>query len=280
MPRVALIKALKRTAITTMGHKYSDSSSSDSGSGDEHKHHKDKKKKDKKEKKDKKHDKHSESTSSGIPGFPTPPQPAGAPLQPQGMHFSPVSDAHAFRAPSPSFQSQQHPQSGFPSQSPSQRPPPSGFRLPLTTDGQFPGSQQAGQPPCFDADGISPVFFGSALFPNAVHPCKVAPHLSSPCRVPYGGGEFEHHGRYDLLPFTQDMQLIPASGGYLPPGCHPIEGGYEELNGKNEKLYHAVATINGVRVPGKAGEHLRGANVAFGGAEVYARDYELLVWRQ
>ena len=102
------------------------------------------------------------------------------------------------------------------------------------------------------------------------------------CRVPYGGGEYEHTGRYDLLrkfllfhyplihdprnyltllnlisswpykAFTQDMELIPASGGVLPPGRRPVEGGYE--NGI--KLYHAVGQIDGVRVPGKCGEHL------------------------
>ncbi|EJD06561.1 uncharacterized protein FOMMEDRAFT_76119 [Fomitiporia mediterranea MF3/22] len=138
-----------------------------------------------------------------------------------------------------------------------QHAPPSGFRIPLTTDAPFPPSQQSLQPPCHDADGVSPVYFGSALFPSAVHPCKVAPHLSpTPCRVPYGGAEREHHGRYDLLPFTQDMELIPASGGHIPPGRQPVEGGYEEHDGRSVKLYHAVVTINGVRVPGKCGEHL------------------------
>lgn len=36
--------------------------------------------------------------------------------------------------------------------------------------------------------------------PNSIHPCKVAPALgSSLVRVPYGGGEHEHQGQYDLL---------------------------------------------------------------------------------
>ncbi|KAH8118026.1 hypothetical protein DFH11DRAFT_1498014, partial [Phellopilus nigrolimitatus] len=138
---------------------------------------------------------------------------------------------------------------------PYSRPPPSGYRIPLTTEAPFPSMQQAGQAPCIDSDGISPVYFGSALFPNAVHPCKIAPHLHTPCRVPYGGQESEHKGRFDLLPFTQDMELIHVTGGQIPPGRRPVEGGYEE-NGN--KLYHAVATINGVRVPGKCGEHLVG----------------------
>ena len=48
------------------------------------------------------------------------------------------------------------------------------------------------------------------------------------------------------------MELSPASGGIIFPGRRPVEGGYE----KGFKLYHAVGQINGVRAPGKCGEHL------------------------
>lgn len=133
-------------------------------------------------------------------------------------------------------------------------PPPSGFRIPLNTDAALPPPQQLGQPVSFDADGRSPVFLGSAIFPNSVHPCKICPHLSPPCRVPYGGGEHEHHGRYDLLPFDQNtMEWVHTAQGRVTPGRRPVEGGYEQGGGK---LYHALAVIDGVRVPGKAGEHL------------------------
>lgn len=103
-------------------------------------------------------------------------------------------------------------------------------------------------------DGVSPVYFASAIFQSSVQPCKITPHFTRVCRVPYGGVEYEHNGRYDLLPFTPDtMELVRTSYGQLPPGRRPVEGGYEE-NGA--KLYHAVAVTSGVRVPGKAGEHL------------------------
>lgn len=49
------------------------------------------------------------------------------------------------------------------------------------------------------------------------------------------------------------MELVHTSGGRLPPGKRPVEGGYEE---HGAKLYHAVAEIKGVKVPGKTGEHL------------------------
>lgn len=89
---------------------------------------------------------------------------------------------------------------------------------------------------------------------GSVHPCKVCPDLNPPCRVAYGGQEFEHYGRYDLLPFDPNsMELVPTSHGQIPSGRRPIEGGYEE-NGS--KLYHALARIDQVLVPGKAALHL------------------------
>jgi hypothetical protein len=133
-------------------------------------------------------------------------------------------------------------------------PPPSGYRLPLTTEAAFPTDFiRTGQPPFCDADG-SPVFIGSALLEKSVHPCKIGPHLQPFTSVPYGGVEYGHQGRFDLLPFVPNlMEWVPASYGRIPSGRGPVEGGYEE-NGA--KLYHAVAVVNGLKVPGKAGEHL------------------------
>jgi hypothetical protein len=138
--------------------------------------------------------------------------------------------------------------------SPQVSQPPSGNRIPLnTTSNFFPNSSELGPPPCFDADG-SPVYLGSALFPRSVHPCKIGMHLEGHALVAYGGGEQSHKGRYDLLPFVpQSMEFVRTSRGLIPQGRRPVEGGYEE-NGA--KLYHAVAMVNGVRVPGKTGLHL------------------------
>ncbi|KAH9481355.1 pH-response regulator protein palA/RIM20 [Psilocybe cubensis] len=154
-------------------------------------------------------------------------------------------------------------------------PPPSGYRLPLTTSAAFPDHYQTGQPPFYDADGTSPIFIGSALFEKSVHPCKIGPHLQPFASVPYGGGEHGHHGRYDLLPFRPDqMEFVHTSHGRIPPGRRPVEGGYEE---GGERLYHAVGMVNGVKVPGKAGEHLNGCRLAFGGVEYSLEDnYEIL----
>jgi Protein of unknown function (DUF3421) len=132
-------------------------------------------------------------------------------------------------------------------------PPPSGFRLALSPSSPFPFAR-AGQPPCHDLDRHQPVFLGSALFDRSVHPCKIAPHLPNPCRVPFGGAEHEHTGRYDLLPFDPaTMEFIRTAHGRVPAGRRPVEGGYEE---HGPKLYHAVGVVQGLRVPGKTAEHL------------------------
>jgi hypothetical protein len=112
---------------------------------------------------------------------------------------------------------------------------------------------------------------------NSVHPCKIGKHLQPYVSVPYGGVEHGHRGRYDLLPYMPDqMEFVPTSNGRIPYGRRPIEGGYED---HGARLYHAVALINGIRVPGKTGEHLGACNVSFGGAEHVIRNYEILCWR-
>lgn len=157
--------------------------------------------------------------------------------------------------------------------------PPQGRRLQTETTTTFPSPDIVGVPPFRDVGG-DPIYVGSAVFPNssAVHPCKLAPALSPPCRVAYGGAEYEHSGRYDLLPITPEMEWVPTGYGRIPQGRKPIDGGFEETG---ERLFHAVAVVEGVSVPGKTAVHLRAANVAFGGAEIQVEDgYWILCWRE
>ena len=226
----------------------SSSSESSSSSDSDRSHKKHKPKKDKKlKKKDKSkidqgsHVYHTSTTSSSAYIHNAQPNPIR-----DHTHQAPMS----FPEPSPKFPSEDYTPPQY------QEAPPSGFRVPLTTQAAFPDHAQAGPAPFTDLDG-SPVFIGSALMERSVHPCKIGPHLQPSCvAVPYGGTEFSHHGRYDLLPYReQDMEWVPASHGRIPEGRRPVEGGYEE--GGN-KLYHAAAHISGanLKVPGKAGEHL------------------------
>lgn len=145
-----------------------------------------------------------------------------------------------------------HPPPAYDHNPSSPRPPVSGYRI-LSNTGAFP-AEGAGQPVAYDADGRSPIYIGSAMLPNAVHPCKISPALQPHCRVPYGGGEHEHHGSYDLLPFRSEMmEWVITSNGQIPHGRQPIVGGYEDTGAQ---LYHALARVNNVEVPGKTGAHL------------------------
>ncbi|KAF8135037.1 hypothetical protein EV363DRAFT_1322334 [Boletus edulis] len=158
------------------------------------------------------------------------------------------------------------------------RPPPSGYRIALNGSSPFPKPSYAKTPPCYDTEGTNPVFLGSAIFNNSVHPCKIVPHLTPHCCVPYGGSEVKHDGRYDLLPFDPEtMEWVPTSLGRIPAHRQPVQGGYED-NGAI--LYHAIATVRDVRVPGKTGEHLGGCNVGYGGVEhIITRGYDILCWK-
>jgi hypothetical protein len=133
-----------------------------------------------------------------------------------------------------------------------QEGPNHGPRVRLHTSGQVPNADIVHAPPCKERTG-EPVYLASALnFRGGVHPCKVVPRLgpAALCRVPYGGEEIYHDGEYDLLPFLPEvMEFVDADQGKPPPSRRPILGGYE--NGK--KLYHAIAQIDEVWVPGKAG---------------------------
>ncbi|PIL33773.1 hypothetical protein GSI_04398 [Ganoderma sinense ZZ0214-1] len=126
-------------------------------------------------------------------------------------------------------------------------PSVSSLRIPIDPTGtRFPWTH-AGVAPACDQDG-SPVFLGLAEFKHGLHPCKIRVESKGrPC-------QHEHRGATYLLPFDPAaMRWVQASGGQPPRGSRPVEGGYERID--KERLYHARAVVNGVTVPGKAGEH-------------------------
>jgi len=158
--------------------------------------------------------------------------------------------------------------------------PPQGRRFQTRTEVPFPPVSEVGPAPFADYGG-SPVWVGSAIFEDSVHPCKLVPTLTPCCSVPYGGGEHAHHGRYDLLPITPQMEWVSTNQGIIPEGRRPVDGGYEA---SGERLYHAIAVISlptaEVVVPGKTGLHLGGANIPFGNQEHVIRDeYCILCWK-
>jgi hypothetical protein len=131
--------------------------------------------------------------------------------------------------------------------------PPSGYRIPLVEPGPFPDVERTRAAPFTDVNG-GPVFIGSVLMQYSVHPCKITPKNPHTCYVAYGGTEVEFKGRYDLLPFVPEhMEFVQTSRGRIPPGRRPVKGGFEH---DGSELYHAVAIISGLSVPGKTGIHL------------------------
>ncbi|GAA5946565.1 hypothetical protein JCM3775_002141 [Rhodotorula graminis] len=152
--------------------------------------------------------------------------------------------------------------------------PPAGLRVPCTSGTPI-DSTVTGPPPFADLDG-SPVFVASALLGGgrSVHPCKFA---RGHAMYSYGGSEKQHQGRFDILPVTAAMEWVSAADGKIPKGRRPVEGGFEE---SGQHLFHALTNIDGVWVPGKTAEHLRGANFGFGGGETVRKTgYSILCWR-
>ncbi|KAG8769861.1 hypothetical protein FRC12_004683 [Ceratobasidium sp. 428] len=150
----------------------------------------------------------------------------------------------------------------------------SGQRIPASTTEPFPAQAAGPAPPFVDSTG-QPVYVGSALVDGSnVQPCRITP---SGVFFAANGAEVPHNGRYDLLPLTDAMEWVPASGGAPPPGKRLVEGGIE--NGS--PLYHAAARVNSVFVPGKAGPALGGALIpANGTANHFAQDYYVLSWKE
>ncbi|KAI1791654.1 hypothetical protein LXA43DRAFT_1061173 [Ganoderma leucocontextum] len=214
------------------------------------------------------------STSDDAPNVPDIPMPQPhAPQMPQPQlipHPYPAPDP---ASPQPTSRSQPPP----PSQSHAPTPPRtrdvSSLRISLATGSSFPWLR-AGFAPTSDQDR-SPVFLGVAAFRNGMHPCKIRPNSSPMALVSYGGKEYLHAGTAYVLPFDRTtMEWVPASDGRVPRGRTPVEGGYELVG--RQPLYHALALVQGVKVPGKTGAHINGANVPFGNLEHQVRNYEIL----
>jgi len=191
----------------------------------------------------------------------------------------PTPDEKTPAFPTPLAEGSSEKDKGMPPPYQRQQPPPQGFRIQGSSPGQMPDLKLLGPAPFKDLGG-EPVYVASAIFGErgtSVHPGKFGPHLPDPCRVPFGGVEYQHTGRYDLLILTPDMEWVMTSHGKIPHGRRPIDGGFEE---DGRRLYHAAVTLDGVDIPGKTGEHLGGAHVAWAGAEKCVKEnYGILCWR-
>ncbi|KIJ61210.1 hypothetical protein HYDPIDRAFT_169799 [Hydnomerulius pinastri MD-312] len=138
-------------------------------------------------------------------------------------------------------------------------------------------------PPCFDTNG-HPVFFGSAHRDTPKGP-KITPakvtmwgnQLVCMAVHPNGGTEEYHDGPFSILPFTEDMELVPAQMGCIPG--KPVLGGHD-VNGL--PLYHAVVFVKpiGPKLPCVTGHHFGFAKVTYSGLAYEARNFEVLCWKE
>ncbi|KAH7093950.1 hypothetical protein BKA62DRAFT_721735 [Auriculariales sp. MPI-PUGE-AT-0066] len=124
-----------------------------------------------------------------------------------------------------------------------------------------------------------PLFLVLVPHKGGLHPGKMAirPGANRPeIHISWSGSEIAHSGDYALVAFDpQRMHWVPAPRAELPAGARPVEGGHEE-DGK--PLYFALGLVNNGRVPGKAGRHLGGASVPYGGSEHLSEQAEILCW--
>ena len=148
---------------------------------------------------------------------------------------------------------------------------------PITRDHPFPHPSIALEPISVSPNGYS-LYFGLAHLPNgSLTPCsiRIKRHESGEepgsggdvdltvC-VPFAGSEKVHEGECYLVPFDRDlMELVKVQGGNTEYAVKSggerarklahVEGGKED---DGTPLHFAVGTVNGLRMPGKAGKHL------------------------
>ncbi|KZV95701.1 hypothetical protein EXIGLDRAFT_465400 [Exidia glandulosa HHB12029] len=153
---------------------------------------------------------------------------------------------------------------------------PPAYSLRVPNGSNFPGADQTGPAATFDK--LRPVFLGLAHVEGGLHPCKVMPDFApNPVRVGYGGGERSVETDFFVVPVDASrMEWVAASHGRTPEGRTPVEAGHEN---DGTPLYHAVALVDGLPVPGKCGPGLRSAHVPYGGVELVREYYQILCWR-
>ncbi|PBK81244.1 hypothetical protein ARMGADRAFT_948601 [Armillaria gallica] len=151
----------------------------------------------------------------------------------------------------------------------------SGFRIQLgSSSTPFPTEDLIGPPPCYNTNGDA-IYIGSAIFRKSIHPCKIEPHLAVPCSVPFNNRSIAHTGCYDLLPFNSDiMEFVLMSQRHFPAGRKLVKGGYDQ---DGTLLYHGVATLNGIRIPGSISHRWPGCNIIWDNTlHLVCSDYEIL----
>ncbi|KAL2916007.1 hypothetical protein HK105_204431 [Polyrhizophydium stewartii] len=157
----------------------------------------------------------------------------------------------------------QPPQYGYP-QPPVSWVPCNGNAIP-------PNAIQAGR----EADG-KPLFVARASINGGVHIGKACQAWRTGANISFGGREVAMVGYEVLVGNPAAVRWVPQHS-YVTPQRIPgmlVQGGHEP---DGQPLFVARATYMGGVHPGKAGTHLKGAHIAYGGEEFHLLDYEVLV---
>ena len=109
-------------------------------------------------------------------------------------------------------------------------------------------------PPCTAMYSGDPEYFATSSGP---------PHEPTPTRASISGRRIACNdpwttkgGPFTVLPFDPDLMVLTStSGGIIPDGRRPIEGGFEKTERGRRVLYHVVAkTKNNIPFIGRIGE--------------------------
>lgn len=135
-----------------------------------------------------------------------------------------------------------------------------------------PGAFQAGQ----ESDG-TPLYVARTYFEGGIHPGKVSPNFKKGAIIGYDNDEIEIENYEILVANPQAVRWVQASSPFQAQflSGRPVEGG-REANGS--PLFIAQAPYKNGTHPGKAGEHLRGADITYGGDEKIVNPFNVLVY--
>jgi len=136
-----------------------------------------------------------------------------------------------------------------------------------------PNAIQAGN----EQDG-TPLYVARAFLEGGVHPGKAGRHLNlwkGGAAISYGGREIAVDKYEVLAGDPSKIRWIPADGMLRVQGWQPIEGG-REANGKF--LFIISAEIEGGWHPGKIQDGDDHANVAYGGSEMWVKQYRVAAY--
>ncbi|KAB5592849.1 hypothetical protein CTheo_3709 [Ceratobasidium theobromae] len=128
-----------------------------------------------------------------------------------------------------------------------------------------------------ESDG-TPLFVARTYFEGGIHPGKFSPKFKKGAIIGFGGDELEVENYEILVAKPHAVRWVDASGPVQAQFLgRPVDGGREH---DGSPLFIAQAPYKNGTHPGKAGGHLQGADITYGGDEKIVNPYRVLVYAQ